>query len=183
MMVVEYPQLDNSPNVPPAGAFGSSPAISAPQTASTPAAPQAAPANTDVPAQTGAATPPAVDKTGLPWDARIHSSSRKINGDGTWQKKRGTGDVYYNQIVAELRQQQPAAAPTPFEPLTPAAPAAPAAAPTTFADLCKWVTGQGKTMADMLVFAKEFGIETPGQLAMPANASLIPLVFEKMNAA
>jgi len=38
-------------------------------------------------------------------------------------------------------------------------------------------------MADMLVFAKEFGIEAAGQLAQPANASLIPLVYEKMTAA
>jgi hypothetical protein len=203
MMTVEHPVLDNSPNVQPAGASGSSPAISAPPTASTPAVPQAAPAPTAAAAQAGDVTHPAVDSTGLPWDSRIHSGGRTQKADGTWTRKKGCQDVYYNQVVAELRQKQPAAA-QPFVPLAapaapapaapapaapapaapaPAAPAPAVAAPTTFAELCKWVTSRGKTMADMLVFAKEYGIEAAGQLAQPANASLIPLVYEKMNAA
>jgi hypothetical protein len=45
------------------------------------------------------------------------------------------------------------------------------------------VTGSGRTMPQMLEFAKEYGIEAAGQLAQPANAGLIPLVYEKMLAA
>jgi hypothetical protein len=38
-------------------------------------------------------------------------------------------------------------------------------------------------MADMLVFAKEFGIEAAGQLAQPGNAEFIPMVYKKMSEA
>lgn len=178
LMAIVEPEVieDTDPNVQKAVAPSTQPDTSTQTTASSQPAAPAAPANTGASAAPGAAT---VDSTGLPWDARIHSSSRTTNNDGTWKKKKGTGEVFYNQIVAELRQKQPAPA---FVPLTAqAAPAAPqAAAPTTFAEMCKWVTGNGFTMADLLAHAKEYGIEAAGQLAQPANAALIPLVHEKM---
>jgi len=54
-----------------------------------------------------------LDKNGLPWDERIHSSSKNTNADGTWRYLRGGDPVYRAQIEAELRaaqggdQQQP----------------------------------------------------------------------------
>lgn len=43
------------------------------------------------------------DSHGLPWDERIHASSKALNADGTWRKRRGvTGDVV-NAVEAELR--------------------------------------------------------------------------------
>lgn len=66
-----------------------------------------------------------VDADGLPYDARIHSSSKKQNKDGRWASKKNTDPVFYNQIIAELRgnaapvynpapvQQQPAYNPAP----------------------------------------------------------------------
>jgi hypothetical protein len=42
------------------------------------------------------------DKDGLPWDERIHSSSKEINQDGTWRRRRKINDEYYNEIAAEL---------------------------------------------------------------------------------
>lgn len=44
-----------------------------------------------------------LDKNGLPWDVRIHSSSKNLNADGTWRYLRG-GDVDLRASVeAELR--------------------------------------------------------------------------------
>ena len=92
------------------------------------------------------------DKTGLPWDDRIHSSPSKkgdpkpVNADGTWRKKRGTAETYYNEIVAQLRaatQANAAAAPaavvppTPVAAVAPAVPPAPVVAPSiTFGQFC-----------------------------------------------
>lgn len=172
MMTIGH--LDPAPNVPQAAASTTQTASIAPPPASIPAAAPAAPQNTGAPAPAGAAI---VDRTGLPWDVRIHASTRTQTKDGEWTKKRGTGDVFYNQVVAELRQATPAPAPVPFQPLTP-----PAAKPTTFAELCKWVTANGLTVPDMVKVAAEFGIDSAGKLAQTENGDFIPLVFDKMAA-
>ena len=43
------------------------------------------------------------DKDGLPWDERIHASSKALNADGTWRKKRGVSDAEVTQVEAQLR--------------------------------------------------------------------------------
>lgn len=78
-----------------------------------------------------------VDKTGLPWDERIHSSgANKLNADGTWRKRRGVNEIDYKRIEAELRGAAPApSVPTPPVPqppnltVVPPAPFVPPAAP------------------------------------------------------
>lgn len=45
-------------------------------------------------------SPPEVDSNGLPWDERIHSSSKAVNADGTWRYKRG-GDLEERKAVEE----------------------------------------------------------------------------------
>jgi len=65
---------------------------------------------------------PAVDKTGIPWDARIHSGNKKLNADGTWRRMRGVTDDVFNRVTAELRA---AVASAPAAPAVEAAPAAP----------------------------------------------------------
>lgn len=72
------------------------------------------------------ATPPALDAAGLPWDARIHSSSKAILADGTWRKKRGVPTEVLTAVEAELRQVLaiPAAVvPTPPAAVVPTPPA------------------------------------------------------------
>lgn len=80
-----------------------------------------------------------VDADGLPWDERIHSSSKKKTAKGVWAKRRGgpSGDELA-AIEAELRgeTQQPLPMPTPapaapvVPPMpAPAAPVEPVAAP------------------------------------------------------
>lgn len=78
-----------------------------------------------------------VDKTGLPWDERIHSSgANKLNADGTWRKRRGVSEIDYKRIEAELRGT-PSAPSVPPPPVTaptltvvPPAPFVPPAAPS-----------------------------------------------------
>lgn len=102
-----------APAVPPV--FSTvAPVPPVPAAASTPAPPVASPA----PAAT-------VDKNGLPWDERIHSSSRAMNADGSWRAKRGVQGALVAQVEAELRAQTPVpAAPVTTAP-TPPVPAAP----------------------------------------------------------
>lgn len=122
-------------------AFGAGPTPAAP--AALPVSPAADTAAATTPTPAPAASPPnpgnvEVDKSGLPWDGRIHSGpadKKPKNGDGTWRKKRGVDDATVAAVEAELRAAlgAPAAPIVPVAPIAeaPAAPVppAPAAAP------------------------------------------------------
>lgn len=77
-----------------------------------PAAPVLVPENND-----------RLDKNGLPWDERIHASSRAKNADGSWRAKRGVDDATVAQVEGELKALMaiPSApvppAPEPVEPI------------------------------------------------------------------
>jgi hypothetical protein len=43
------------------------------------------------------------DADGLPWDERIHASTRSMKADGTWTRRRGISDETYDAVMAELR--------------------------------------------------------------------------------
>lgn len=155
-------------------------------------------------ASAAAAAPRHLDKSGLPWDARIHSSGRTQTKDELWTKKKSVAELDFNRIAAELRAAgggQPAA---PFVPLNASAPApaahAPAAAvapppaaapqapgaagsdPKDFAELCNWVNSNGLTMVHVKDEAVKYGLNGAGQLAIPSNAELIPLVYAALKA-
>lgn len=100
------------------------------------------PTMTVIAQDTSAPLPPAppgidVDAQGIPWDGRIHASSRAKIGDGTWRQKRNLDPEVYKQVMAELRQTmgierrapQPPAPPAPqavfAAPPVPPVPAAP----------------------------------------------------------
>jgi len=71
-----------------------------------------------------------VDSVGLPWDDRIHSSSKKKGKDGTWNKRRGgpTGPSR-DDIERELRASRSSG--TPMPPVSaPPPPMPPVSAPT-----------------------------------------------------
>lgn len=51
------------------------------------------------------------DANGMPWDGRIHASTKAKVADGTWRYKRGVDDTVIKPIEAELRAA--AAAPAP----------------------------------------------------------------------
>ena len=44
-----------------------------------------------------------LDKHGLPWDARIHASTKAVSADGSWRKKRGLDAAVLAQVEAELK--------------------------------------------------------------------------------
>jgi hypothetical protein len=84
--------------IPPAPAAPAEP-TSAAASVETGSAAQAALSSTP-----DASRQPTVDKTGLPWDARIHSSSKALNADGTWRKRKGLNDDgLVKRIEDELR--------------------------------------------------------------------------------
>lgn len=89
----------------PAGAKTSASAPAA-APASIPPPPSAASA---VPSPPPAAATPApaaaVDAKGLPWDERIHASSRAKIADGSWRMKRGVQSHVVEAVEAELRGQ------------------------------------------------------------------------------
>lgn len=152
------------------------PATAAPSTAvaeALPTAPAAhevfspTPTSADpLPSTTAIAPPPAapspagnLDSRGLPWDGRIHASTRALLQDGSWRQKRGTDPAYVAQVEAELRGAvaAPAApvAAVPPPPPTVAAAAAPAA-PESSAPAVPPAPGGGTTGAnpsDPLTFA------------------------------
>lgn len=53
--------------------------------------------------EAGAIDAVALDKKGLPWDVRIHASSKTINADGTWRQKRGVAPELVTTVEAQLR--------------------------------------------------------------------------------
>lgn len=92
----------------------------------------------DVPATNFASNtviPAAVDSKGLPWDERIHASTKTQNKDGSWKRRKGVEDSLVEQVEAEYKSNTPAApvAPSinaqsgvPAAPTPPAPPAPPA---------------------------------------------------------
>lgn len=45
----------------------------------------------------------ALDSAGIPWDERIHSSTKGTNKDGTWSRRRNTPDELFASVMAELK--------------------------------------------------------------------------------
>lgn len=86
------------------------------------------------------------DKTGLPWDARIHSTPATLTSKEVWRKRKGVDDITVATVEAELRggaaQQAPATPPAMQMPPAPPAiqmpPAAPAA-PSTYQQLVELI--------------------------------------------
>ena len=132
-----------------AAIFGGAPAapsVPIPPAPAVPAVPSAAsaPAAASVPSAGGsdAALPPAappnpsnaLDSAGMPWDHRIHATTKTKNGDGTWRAKRGVDEKLVADVV-EQNKRLMAIAP----PAIPVAPIPPAADGMTFAELMEQV--------------------------------------------
>lgn len=65
----------------------------------------------------------AVDSEGLPWDKRIHSSSKEFNKDGSWRIRRNLDKDLLAQVRAELLSKRVVT--TPVVPTPTLAPTAP----------------------------------------------------------
>lgn len=123
-----------------------------------------------------------LDKSGLPWDARIHAGTKTKTQKGDWTRKKGVDEAVLDAVVAELRQQYPApvAAPVatvtaPAAPVTASVPAisvpAPAAPVTPYAQLTDWLaknTGDGKPLTGAWV-NEQFAANSTSLAALAAN--------------
>lgn len=105
-------QVPPPPPAPIADAIGGSTNVPPAPAAQIPPPPQA---------PTADAAPATVDKTGLPWDARIHSGKPTINADGTWKKRKGVTAPVVAAVEAELRGGQASAQVPPPPPPAPTA--------------------------------------------------------------
>lgn len=180
------------PFVPPAAAAVSSPPVAPPPPAPVAAAPVAIPPGV------------ALDRDGLPWDARIHAASKTKIAAGTWKLKKGMSEqvALVDGVKAELRATMaiPAGAPVAPPPVAlppvapppaplpppvalppvapPPAPAAAANAPADFAGFMQWVAGlihQGRWTHDHTTATlQRHGL--PGAVALASRPDLIPQV-------
>lgn len=133
------------------------------------------------------------DSEGLPWDARIHSSSKAKVAAGTWKFAKNLDDNFKMSVLAELRgghakpAADPMALPDALKRTAPPPPAASAAPPppatdgaVTFIDLMKKITGgihSGKlTQASIIDACGVAGLSNAAALSQPANAVHIPTV-------
>jgi hypothetical protein len=82
------------------------------------------------------------DSEGLPWDARIHSETRKTNADGTWRYRRNLDAAVKAAVYAELKASRPSEQafanvvnPLIFDTVAPSPPAAVAPPPPVAAEV------------------------------------------------
>lgn len=199
-VVAEEPAAPFVPAVPSTAVAAPSPTAPAAPLVTTPAPTSATPQSaTPV---TGIAAPaPGVelDVKGMPWDGRIHASTRAKLQDGTWRQKRNTDPAYITQVENELRAAMGAPAPAAAAPAAPtvaaavpsappvtgapAAPAAPAggttaASPSSFAEFLQKVTAAvtagSFAQADVIAACQAVGV--PTLPALGARPDLIPSV-------
>jgi len=167
--------------------FGGAPAAPsvpippAPTPPAVPAVPSAAsaPAAASVPSAGGsdAALPPAappnpsnaLDSAGMPWDHRIHATTKTKNGDGTWRAKRGVAEKLVADVV-EQNKRLMAIAP----PAIPTAPAVPAAAVANGATPPIPPAADGMTFAELM--EQVIRLINSGKVSIEAaNASCMPI--------
>lgn len=149
-----------------------------------------------------------LDKSGLPWDERIHASTRTKNADGQWKRKRGIDEATVTQVEAELRQlmaipspapltvtevpqpapsQETPAASAPGPVLVPAPPApAPAANPAqsdfiALVQRCTQLVATGKLKQEELTAAVN-GVGVPALPMLASRPDLIPQVSAAIDA-
>lgn len=135
---------------------------------------------------TSASTTSNLDKAGLPWDERIHSSSKALTADGLWRKKRGVDDALVAQVESQLKQLM--AVPTPEASSTAPVAVVPPPPPTPIAEVTDGrqafinlvsrvsaaIPAKKITMDEVLKACNDAGVPT---LPLLANrADLIPQV-------
>lgn len=134
------PEVQPVSSAAPASVF----APPAPTSGSVAAAPSAPAAPTNL------ASGVALDSKGLPWDNRIHGSTKSMNADGSWRQKRNLDEAVKVQVEAELRQAMAARAPNTVAPaLPPTTAPSPAAASAPQATTAP-APGTGETFGQLI---------------------------------
>lgn len=128
----------------------------------------------------------AVDKSGLPWDERIHSSSKNLTAEGLWRKKRGVSEAALVLTESELRRIPLDTPGSPFIAVPPPPPLSlesPVAAPPPPA-----ISSEGKAMYIKLigdttaaVGAKKATQEDFKSIALAHDVPSIPLLIQHLD--
>lgn len=173
---VDAAVLPTAPVAPLAG-------VPLPPSASQPPAPPPGPT---AGAPTGAAPTGLVvtDKNGLPWDARIHASSKTMNADGSWRGRRNTDAHIIASVEAELRALMAIPAPVAINSVAPPPPPGAPVSPTTLAEMMPLLTtamlaGKLQPTAVGEVLA-EMGV-AGGAPMLAARPDLVPQVWAALS--
>ena len=118
-----------------------------------------------------------LDIRGIPWDMRIHASTKTKMKDGSWKKLRGIDPVTVEQVEAELKMVQnipvPPSIPTP--PTTEKAPDF-----TAFMSLITGAITAGKLKRDeVTAVLKPYGL--PSIAVVSTRPDLIPAIMVSIN--
>ena len=136
-------------------------------------------------------TPPVdgCDSDGLPWDGRIHSSSKARLADGRWRQRRNTDPAVVTAVTAELRAAQcapgpcasaaavplaPVATVFPFPPIEEPVTVPPPPAAMAFPEFMRAITAARLAPAVVLEACKAVGM--PSIPALNQRPDLIPSV-------
>lgn len=185
-------QITTAPDETPAAVVPPPPAAPAPDVAAVPPVPPApTPAVAVVPPPWAPFSPtiaaPTFDKDGMPWDGRIHSSSKAFLADGTWRQRRNTDPAVVAAVTAELRAAiaAPAAPAAPVDPVDWTAslvpPPPPVDAPMTFPMFMKAITAARTPPATVLAACTAVGV--PNIPALMSRPDLIPQVAATLGVA
>lgn len=130
------------------------------------------------------------DSEGLPWDGRIHSSSKALLADGKWRQRRNTDPAVVAAVTAELRAALAApSAPVPAAPPAPPAPPPAAVVPPppeapasmTFPQFMHAITAARLAPGVVLEACKAVGM--PSIPALAQRTDLIPAVATALGVA
>jgi hypothetical protein len=111
------------------------------------------------------------------WDKRIDARTKVKVADGTWRKKRGVDQAYYDQIKATLMPGAPVAA-APAPPVVAAAPPQAAPAPPvrtpdlTYLQLWDLLVETGHDVTSANELTARIGMEMTPPIEMPSFAAI-----------
>jgi len=126
-----------------------------------------------------------LDNNGIPWDARIHSTSKAKTADGNWRKVRNLDPSVYDLVMCELELGRDVIAPPPpAADIAPPPPAAAAVNAPTFPEFIGKIgaaMSAGKLTTEIINAAiVAVGFTTVADIAK--NPGLIPLVLSTLQA-
>jgi hypothetical protein len=137
----------------------------------------------------GAAT---LDKSGLPWDDRIHASTKALTADGMWRKKRGVTDALVAEVEGQLRLIHPMSVPPPPPP--PPVPGVPVVPPppgpneelkaafvTLAGENAKAMAAKKVTAEEVTAICVKHGAPNFPMLITPTHIEKVPAVAKELN--
>lgn len=124
--------------------------------------------------------PTELDKMGVPWDARIHSSNHNKTAKGVWARRKNIDDALYEQVIKDLQKAMSAGVDTDDVPPPPPPPQE--SAPLdyqAFAEIVFKAIAENKiTNLQVGTLLRDMGIGTFANIAH--RPELIPTVMEKL---